>query len=115
MVSRSNSLKPLRESAPAIFNLPTDYFASENIALRDKRPEIQQLIGHGYDDKGNPTYLRIAPVICCDGDTTDPSKYFLNPCLFKVNINLILSYQIIALIYGESDSPYSLIWENIDQ
>lgn len=95
MVSRSNSLKSLRKSAAAIFDLPADCFSSKSTALRDRMPEIQQLMGCVYDDDGNLTYMRIAPVICRDGDTVDPSKYFLSPYLFKVSIitfNYLVKY-----------------------
>lgn len=91
MTSRSNSLTALRESSPIIFNLPAHYFTSEGTTIRDTIPEIQQLIGHGYDDKGNVAYMRIPPVLCLDGLTADPDKQFLNPCLFKVNSILWLS------------------------
>lgn len=84
MTSRSNSLTALRESAAAIFNLPAEYFSNESTIPRDEIPEIQRLMGCGYDDEGNLTYKRIAPVMCLDGDTINVNKYFLSPYLFKV-------------------------------
>ena len=86
MAARSNTLSNMRyESAFAIFGLPAEYFKNEsgNIA-RDTIPEIRRMLGYSIDEDGVPEYPSMAPILCLNDDPSDPSNYFLNPCLFRV-------------------------------